>query len=190
MAYTDKSTIQKYLTVDIDSSFDAQITSWISAVKTWIDRYTGKTFEASSSDRYYDSLGGCEIFVDSFVGVPTLVSLNEDGSTYQTFSSGDFITYPLNSDEKNKIVLLSNNFPRGNKRVKVTASFGYSTSVPEDIKVIATKLIGSILAKGIDGGKLSSSQLGDQQVNFEAINEQAEALGIFQTLDMYRDISI
>lgn len=193
MAYTDQSTIEKYLSIDIDSSYSSQLTSWIAAVKTWIDRYTGKTFEASSSDRYYDGCGESSITIDSFVGSPTVVILNSDGTIDETLTEGasdDFLSYPLNSTEKNRIVLTSRKFPRGNRRIKVTASFGFSTSVPNDIALIATKLVAKVLEKGIDGGKLASSQIGDQQVNFESIDEAAEALGIYQTLDMYRDISI
>lgn len=193
MAYTDKGTIQKYLTVDIDTSFDTQITSWIASVKAWIDRYTGKTFEAASSTKYYDTDGCSEIIIDSFVGSPTVEILNSDGTTFESLTEGagdDYVTYPLNTTEKNSIVLVSSKFPHGKRRLKVTATFGFSTTVPDDIKLIATKLLGFILAKGIDGGKLSQSQLGDQSVTFEAIDESAEALGIYQTLDMYRDISI
>jgi len=193
MAYTDKDTIQKYLTVDINSSFDSQITSWIASVKAWIDRYTGKTFEASSQTRYYDTDGCDELFIDSFVGTPTVEILNADGSNFDTLTEGagnDFVAYPLNTTEKNRIVLTSSKFPRGKRRLKVTATFGFATTVPDDIKLVATKLMGFILAKGIDGGKLSSTQLGDANVSFESIDEAAEALGVFQTLDMYRDISI
>lgn len=193
MAYTDEGTIEKYLTVDIDSSFSAQVTEWIAAVKTWIDRYVGKTFEAVSETRYYDSYGGDELFVDSFVGSPTVTILNTDGTTFETLTEGhanDYLSYPLNNTEKNRIVLLNQVFPSGSRRVKIDASFGFSASVPSDIKVVATKLVAKILEKGIDGGKLSQTQLGDATVTFEAIDEAAEALGIYQTLDMYREISI
>lgn len=193
MAYTDKGTIQKYLTVDINNSFDSQITSWIASVQAWIDRYTGKSFEAASQTRYYDTDGCSELFIDSFVGTPVIEILNADGTNFDTLVEGaanDFVAYPLNTTEKNRIVLTSSKFPHGKRRLKVTATFGFSAAVPDDIKFIATKLVGFILAKGIDGGKLSSSQLGDQQVGFEAVDEAAEALGVYQTLDMYRDISI
>lgn len=193
MAYTDEGTIEKYLTVDIDTSFTAYVTACIAAAKAWIDRYTGKTFEAVTADHYYDSDGCSELMIDSFTGSPTVTILNSDGTTDEVLTEGasdDFLAYPLNNTEKNKIVLLARKFPRGNRRVKVTATWGFSDTVPADIKIIATKLVAKILEKGIDGGKLSATQLGDANVSFEAIDEAAEVLGIYQTLDMYRDISI
>ena len=70
MAYTNKGNVQKYLNVDIASTFDAQIDAWIAAVQQWIDRYTEKTFEAGATetDRYFDTYGGKSVFVDPFVG--------------------------------------------------------------------------------------------------------------------------
>lgn len=197
MAYTNKGKIQNYINTDISVAFDDQLTEWISAVTQWIDKYTGKSFEASSDTKYYNGSGTDCLDVDSFVGNPTVLILNTDGTTDVTLTEGhadDYLTYPLNSTEKTLLVLSPSAtisaFPSGKRRVSVTANFGYSTTVPEDISLIATKLVGNIIEKGLKGGKVAQEELGDYRGAFEKIDEQADALAIYQTLDMYRDIQI
>jgi hypothetical protein len=199
MSYTNKGNVQAFLNVDIGSTFDAQINAWISAVEKWIDRYTGKSFEISATEttRYFDTYGGKSLFVDSFTGVPTSIQiLNSDGSVAETLVSGqsnDYLLYPLNSVEKSEIVLTSNarrgSFGHGASRVKVTALFGY-TAVPDDIVLVATKLVANIVEKGLKGGKLASVSLGDFTSSFEKIDEEADAMGITAVLDSYREIAI
>ena len=198
MAYTNKGNVQKYLNVDIASSFDAQIDAWIAAVQQWIDRYTEKTFEVGATEtvRYFDTYGGRSVFVDPFVGTPSLVQiLNPDGSVQRTLTAGqgaDYMMYPLNSSEKSEILLSVNSsghFGHGPSRLKITALFGYAT-VPADITLVATKLVAKIVEKGLKGGQLSSVSLGDFSSAFQEIDEEAEAMGIGATLDSYREVSI
>lgn len=198
MAYTDEGKVEKYLAVDIDTTFSAQVTSWIASVKAWIDAYCGKTFESASETRYYDVEGdGDELLIDDFVGSATVTILNADGSTQQALTEGagtDFVAYPLNETVKNRIVLMPENtigaFPSGKRRVKVEASFGYSSSVPSDIELAATMLVAKIVEKGLKGGKIDQEILGDYQVTLKDIDEVAEPLGIYNILDRYRDYSI
>lgn len=199
MSYTNKGNIQKYLNVDIASSFDVQIDAWIAAVQKWIDRYTGKTFEVGSTEttRYYDTDGGRNVFIDSLVGVPSSVQiLGPDGNVEETLTEGqteDYVLYPRNSDDKNEIQLVTGGrrgrFPSRSSGVKVTAVFGTAT-VPADITLVATKLVAKIVEKGLKGGTLSSVSLGDFTSSFEKIDEVADAMGITATLDTYRDIYI
>lgn len=199
MSYTNKGNIQAYLNVDIASSFDAQIDGWIAAVKLWIDRYTGKSFEVSATEttRYFDTYGGNSVFVDSFTGTPTSVQiLDSNGNAMDTLTEGmanDYMMYPLNSTEKNEIVLSRggrrSSFGGGNSRLKITALFGY-TAVPADITLVATKLVSKIVEKGLKGGQLSSVSLGDFTSSFQKIDEEADEMGITAVLDSYREIAI
>lgn len=199
MSYTNKGNIQKYLNVDIASSFDAQIDAWIAAVQVWIDRYTGKTFEAGAVEttRYYDTYGGASIFIDSFVGIPSSIQiLDSEGNVTDTLTHGqteDYILYPLNSTEKNEIVLRRggrrSHFGTGSSRLKVTAVFGFAT-VPADITLAATKLVSKIVEKGLKGGQLASVSIGDFSNSFEKIDEEADAMGIYNILNSYRELTI
>lgn len=195
--YTSKGIIQRYLTTDIHSSFDSQISDWITAVTNWINNYTGKTFETASADKYYDGNGLKFLPVDTFVGSPTVTILNIDGTTDVVLTEGhanDYVTYPLNETAKDEIHLTANarytTFPKGIRRIKITADFGYASSVPKDIELVATKLVAEIIREGLKGGKLDRVQLGDYEAQFKDIDEKADALGIYNILDMYRDIII
>ena len=198
MAYTDKGQIQKYLAVDIDNSFDTQIDNWITAVEAWIERYVGFSFETGDRvDRYYDGSGIRSLLVDTFFGSMTAEILNTDGSVDQSLTEGqsnDYLAYPLNEAQKNELVLASSatigNFPARHRSVKLNAKFGWSATVPQDIQLIATKLVGEIVKEGLKGGKLSQVQLGDYSASFMTIDEHSEALGVYQTLEMYRDFEV
>lgn len=194
--YTTKSKVEKYLNVDISDSFNTQVNEWITSVKKWIDKYCGKTFESSSSVKYYDGCGSRILDIDDCSSVPTeILILNADGTTGSILTEGasnDYLVYPRNEGVKNQIRLVAGsrigNFPMRDSSVKITAPFGFSEIVPDDVSLIATKLVGEIIKEGLKGGKLASITLGDYSADFQKIDETADPLGIYQTLDLYRDI--
>ncbi len=199
MAYTTETKVERYLAVDIGSNLASEVADWIKSVTLWIERYTGKSFEASSADKYYDGNGTNRILVDSFIDgtITELSILDTDGVVENTLTEGqsnDFITYPLNNTEKCELVLVSggtrSTFPNRVRSVKVTADWGFSASVPKDIELVATKLVGEIIREGLKGGKLERVTLGDYNATFQKIDEKADPLGIYQILDMYRDLTI
>lgn len=199
MAYTDKGRIQRYLNVDIASSYDSQITDWIAEVKDWIDTYCGKTFEAAADTRYFDGIGTKEVIVDAFVAgtITALNILNINGSAESALTEGhsnDYIAYPLNSGEQHMLRMTANSarsvFPARKRTVELTADFGHSAIVPNAVRSVATKLVAMLVDKGLKGGKLSEVALGDYRAKFEAIDEDFAAMGIYQTLDMFRDIEL
>jgi len=153
MAYTNKGNVQRFLNVDIASSFDAQITAWVAVAQAWIDRYCGKTFESASATRDYDGNGKRSIFIDDMSSVPTTVQiLDIDGTVAFNLTEGasnDYLVYPLNESTKNELRLISGatigNFPARSSSVRVTAPFGFSSSVPADIELVATKLVSDIV---------------------------------------------
>lgn len=199
MAYTTKGNIQNYLAIDIDSSYDTEIDDWISAVTAWINRYTGVNFEADTdSTRYYDGNGSRIFTIDPVVDTPTTLQiLDVDGSVEATLTEGianDYLLYPLNETPKYELQLTDyasvGVFPSRQRSVAVTAKFGHSEEVPEDIKTVSTKLASALIDKGLNGGKLARVKLGDYDGAFQTINEHAEPMGIYKILDLYRDIEI
>lgn len=195
--YTTQAKVEQYLKADL-SAVSSEVTNWIASVKAWIDRYCGKTFEGSSETRYYDGNGKQRILIDSFTGNPTLVEILEiDGTTLLSLTEGqseDYITYPLNETEKNELALVTSanmqSFIKGKRRLKVTAVFGASTSVPADVELAATKLVASIAVKRTKGGETKSEKLGDQTLAYKDIDEEATALGIYNILDAHREIYV
>jgi hypothetical protein len=195
--YTSQTRVENYGGIVIDTSLVTSFTQWVGAAKLWIDNYTGKTFETSGAeDRYYDGCGEQTLLVDSFYGTPTVSILETDGSTVQqVLTQGvDFITGPQNRTEKSEIILMPTNsvgvFPNGTRRIKINATFAVSSTVPADIELVATKLVTDIIDKGLKGGRYSSFSLGDMSMNFQAIDEVADPLGIYSILDRYREITL
>lgn len=196
MAYTTQTKVEQMHGLTLSAAGAAAVADIILAVKSFIDRYCGKTFEGASETRYYDGNGKRQILVDSFTGSPTVTILNTDGTADRTLTEGhssDYVTEPYNSTEKNMITLTGNgwygDFPKGVQRVKIVATFGASASVPADIQFAATKLVG-LLYQDMNEGVLTSIRLGDYSATFAAIDEKKDTMGITAILDQYRDIDI
>lgn len=191
MAYTSKTKLENYLMITIDAVFNTQITEWIASVTKYIENYTGRVFEASAdTTRYYDGNLQNELMIDDIYSFTSVAILDEDGNVDETLTSGlgnDYLAYPANTTQKNSIKLLGTAvydlFPKGKQNIKITGKFGYGSAVPADIELVATKLVGAIIQKGLKGGEIASERLGDYSVSF--IDEKAEEMGIKEVLDNY-----
>lgn len=194
MSYTTKTKVDDLFGISVPQTvFD----SLLASVKAFIDRYCGKTFEGANTENFYDGNGLEELIVDSFVGNPTVKILNQDGTTESTLAAGqgnDYVLLPLNSTEKSIIRLTGNGsygrFPKREYAVSVLADFGGSTTVPADIELAATKMIGSIFNSAQKGGKVTSLQLGDYSISFAEMESSVGDAGVQQILDSHRDIDI
>ena len=197
MAYTTQSKVEQYTNYDL-SAVSSEVANWILSAVAFIEKYCGKVFESASETRYFDSDGKDRILIDAFTGAPTTVTILEvDGTTQQELTEGaanDYVAYPLNSTEKNELVLLPEavvrNFTKGKRRLLVTASFGGSSSVPADIELVTTKLVARIADRRMKGGDSKQERLGDYSIAFSDMDEEKDPLGIFMVLDSYRDIEI
>jgi len=192
--YTNQEKVQDYMGENIPSSIaDAILTSWFLSVDNWIENYTNRKFKDIASDtKYYDTHGGKEIYIDDFEGDPTEVTtLDNDGDDDQTLTvDDDYRTYPWNETVKNRLVLIEGNnrigyWPKGEYRLKVTANFAMTTA-PADIVLVATKLMAAILQKNMKGGPTVAEKVGDVAFTYGKIDEVAEAMGVYNTLNQYR----
>lgn len=200
MAYTTQAKIEALFGVTLSASQLAALTDVVSAVTRYIDTYTGKSFEVSEKElRYFDGNGRSKLLIDSFLTASMQVEvLNQNGSIQRTLSKGqhnDYIVSPYNTTEKNELILTRQGslgtFPCGDARVRVSAKFGASTSVPADISMVATKLAYQLLRTDTPQGTiLTGVTLGDYQASYGAISKAAESLEANTVLDMYRDIEI
>lgn len=195
MGYTTKGKIQNYMAIDIDSSMDTQIAEWISATQRYVDNYTGRSFEGSVAEaRYFDGNGKTEIDIDDFITITKIEILEIDSTdveyTLVEGASEDFITYPYNSTNKFRLILMPNKqiavWPREPKRIKVTATWGISSSVPEDISLATTMLVAGIIEKGVSGGTVQSESLGDYSVTYKLVDDISNVMGVKDILDRYK----
>lgn len=198
--YTNETAIEKYLMTDIDPSQSSQITDWISAVERYINNYCNRPegFEAPAADetKYFDGPGGVELTLESFTTITSIQTLETDGATIsQTLTENDdYWLYPLNETPKYEIRLTPNSacgsWPSGHKRIKIIGKFGYGTTVPKDIELAATILVGKIIEKGKDGGNVQSESLGDYSVSYKPLDEVSGEFGVKKILDPYRIIEL
>lgn len=195
MAYTDKLSIENYLLTTIDSSFSTQVTSWISAAQRWIDNYTDRTFEATTLTKKFDGNNDDDLNVQDLLSVDTIWFTANDSTSdagTRTLSTTDYYLYrnddpnpvnqPYNRIELNRYGGYAT-FPYGQQNIWIKGSWGYSTTAPADIQMVATKLVASIINVGKDGNVKSFSE-GDYQVTFG--NLLNSDLQIKQVLNFYK----
>ena len=201
MSYTNKARIQNYLLTNIDDSFASQVEEWILVVQNYIDDYTGTSFEGTSEARYFDGDGTNEIIVDDFVSLTKIEILDDDGSVdYTLNATTDYYLYPANKTTKNRIVINRYNadtsiFPKTYpQNIKITANWGYSNTVPEDIRFVATKLVGEIIKEGnYDiGNEIKSEKLGEYSITYQDVDKMAkvDGMGTMEILDKHRRIEV
>lgn len=194
--YTSETEIENYLLTTIDASFSSQITTWIAAAQKWIDNYTSRTFEASTSTKKYDGNGKHHLYVDDFLSVDMIWMVENDATSdanTDTLETTDFYLYQNddpNETPYNKILLNPDGdyqtFERGFQNIWVKGSWGYSSSVPADIKMVATKLVSAIIKTGKEDGMKDYTE-GDMSVSFREFQRILNSdLSVKQILNYYK----
>lgn len=196
MAYCTKTDVENYLQVGIDSSLDTQITAWISAVENYINRYTDRNFEASTMIKKYDGKGRNYLNVDDLLSISSVWFVSNDSTAdggSQQISTSSIYLYQNSDPNKtpyNKLQLAPTStrlvFPYGHQNIYVHGSFGYSSSVPAEIKVVATKLVASLVNVGKNDGvaQYSEADLSISYISFERLINMD--LGVKEILDWYK----
>ncbi len=175
--YTSKTDIENYLLQEIDVSFDAQIESWITGVEKIIDGLTGRNFiaDAVASARVFDGDGEESLLIDDCVAITKVEVGNDDyGESFTEIPSTGASRYFL--DPANyaslgvpiyKVTLRDRLWPEGKQNNRITAKWGYSAAVPEDIKFAATIFVAGILNQQRQGGdQIKSETIGNYSVSY------------------------
>jgi len=192
LGYTTEEKIEKFLNVTIATG-DAN--NFILASQEAIENYTNRVFKADSvaSARYYDGNDRVALVIDENVDVSG-VAISSDGwgdSFEEVSATGTdryYVVEPRNFIDGKypiwKIGLRSQYFLSGFKNIKVTAKWGYSTEVPDDISFVATVLAGGMYnaSRTAKSGAVSREKLFNYEVNyadekgFHAYNKAIEIL--------------
>lgn len=178
----------------IPDNTDSNITNAaINGVCSYIDHYCGTTFANSTpSDLYFDGNGTDELIIYPVQSVSAVKFLDVQGNVYATLNAGDYNLYPLNETIKTTIKLSSvafSNFPHHKKAVMVTAVTG-AASVPSDIKLIAIQLAAKVIMNALRGGDVIRETLGAYTIQYKEINDATETLGVKETLNQYRVMTL
>ena len=212
MSYIDKAQIEKYMGLTIDSGLDGFMTTLISAVENYIERSCGgrhfakRWFEDNDSEKTfrYDGNDNTKILIDD---LRELISLTVDDEALT--EDEDFHLYPLNASEfdmpyewieliQPETRLLNVNsrlsssppyiFDKGQKTIVIVGKFGFSTTVPDDIKLAALKIISGIIKENVgdsDLREVTQESLGDYSASYAKIKDMANRLGINDILIGY-----
>ena len=214
MSYTNTATIKKYLGVNFTSSLDSYVDGVIDSIVEYIERYCGddrfgkRIFEAPDSDDdvtyLFNGNGAERLYIGDLRSITTL-SVDDVELTINE----DFFAYPLNITEGEEpyqylelaqpATRLNSNsrqstlapyiFEKAQANVEVVGKFRYSDTVPSDVSLAATKLVGAVLKENIsdnDVKEIKAEQLGDFKVTFQEIGKIAHSLKITDLLDPYK----
>ena len=199
MPYTNKARVQNYLLININDSFASQITEWIAVSKEYIDNFCNRTFEQeSATTKLYDGDGTRELLVDDLLTLTKIEILDRDGNVdYTIDGSTEYYLYPANTTPKTSITIEPTNadvsvFPKGKQNVRLTGTFGYSETVPEDIRFAATKLVAGIIQEGnYDvGSEIKSEKLGEYSITYQDVTKLAGQMKVDDILIKHRKMNV
>jgi len=199
MSYTTKQQVENYLQIDISTDLDTQVASWITMAEQYIDNFTDRHFEEVSAIRKFEGNGEDEMWVDDLLGVTLIFMVENDATSDASTIALATTDYHLkqgddaNKTPYNKIQLNENGdydyFREGQLNIWIEGTWGYSSVVPDDIKMIATKLVASIVKTGKDGNVKSFTEH-DYSVTYLEFQKVLDSdISLKTTLNMYRKVS-
>lgn len=199
LGYTNATLIGTYLdeSVAVDD-----VDQFILATQKFIEQLTGRVFKADStaSTRDYDGNGRLEIIIDDCVSVTKVEwGTNQWADSYVTIGTSGidrYYTLPANNAALEvpirKIGLRTRVWTPGHANHRITAKWGWSTDVPDDIKHAATVIAAGMYNqnRGQDSGVITSEKIGQYSVSYSdqgGVNDYNQAKAI---LDGYKKLEI
>ena len=200
--YTTIEKLQNYLLIDIDVAFEAQVTEWIEYMSNYIESQTGLVFIADStaSVKIYEVTdGGTDTIGDYTAEVVDLqiddcVEVTELSIDDEVVDSADYLIYPANAETKSRIHLTADSglvFTEGEQNIEVTAKWGATVAVPQDIEFACTVLTAGIINNNWESdGEVKSVTMGAYNLTFKdnkSVNDYERAMEI---IEIYNSISV
>lgn len=149
MAYTTTSLVASYLDRALTADEQALFAVLLPAVTRWIDQTLSSHFDTvSATTRLYDAEGAV-IDIDPCQSVTLVEAIDYETEAAYNYTEGtEYVLYPLNDTVKNELRSRSKHgFTKGLRRIRVSAKFTEydftNSKVPEDIQLLATRLIAS-----------------------------------------------
>lgn len=197
--YTNKTEIENYLLINIDSSFDNQITRWIEDIEAYIDSMTGRNFIADevAVQRRFDGSGISKLLTDDFIELEE-IKLSKDDDALEIESDYEpYFLYPQNAqslDRKvpyTRVELYDYIFPKGKQNIYLTAKWGYSEEVPSPIRFVATVLVAGIVNFSDNAeGEVQTMTIGRYSVTYKSKKEWQDFEQVGQILEQFKKYDI
>lgn len=186
MAYATLAELKVFIGIP-DTVDDATLQVALDASQEQVDAFTGRRFspDGSAVVRYYGAINNQTVHIDPLATTTDLavaVDQDGDGTFEDTFVLDvDYRLAPFNAPATAKPwtsmrVITGNTFPEGNRRVRVTARWGFS-AVPSSVKQ-ATLIQASRLWKRKDSpfGVAGSPEMGNELRLLAALDPDVQAL--------------
>ena len=174
--YTTEAKIENFLNKSITTG---QADDYILATEKLIDNFTGKNFVADivASERKFNGCGGRNILIDDCIEITKVErGLDEYGDSEEEISAGGYDGYflfPNNYEEKgypiNEVHLRARNWIKGIQNNTITAKWGYSETVPDDVSFSATIIASGMYNynRGGGAGSVKSEKIGNYSVSYQ-----------------------
>lgn len=150
MQYTNKALIENFLKRELTEPEEAYLYVAVPAIEQYIDRRLSSHFgKVDATTRRFHSDGG-PIDIDPCTNISNVSLLDTYGVTQYSYTPNtEYLAFPLNSPVKNELIYQYSGFPCGYANIAVTAQFSeYYDGVPEDIRIVATRLAAGTIAAG------------------------------------------
>lgn len=192
--YTNRLSIENYLLTSIAEAFDSQIDDWIFSMETYIEGITGRKFLADTvaSRRSFNSEGDYDVLIDDCVDV-TKVETGTDLEDLTEVEADEYYTGPANAIDNREpitsVEMIVGNFPCARRSVHVTARWGYSDIVPDDIKLATTILVAGIINYSNKAdGEIKTMSIGRYSVTYKDDKGWEDMENVRRILDRYKKL--
>lgn len=140
MAYTTRALVKSSLGIPASvTTEDSAIDAAILAADTTIDQFCGRTFATSSTANVYQPTSAFVVYSDDLASKTVTIEVdNDDDGIYETTltANTDYVVYG-NQAPYRLVKNVNGGWPMsyyGRATVKITGTFGYSTTVPATVK--------------------------------------------------------
>jgi len=198
--YTTQKKIEDYLGITIT---DGSARDYILATQMIIDNMTGRNFKAdgTASSRLYDGNDRQGLRIDDCISVTKVeVGSNYWGDSFvEKVNTGDTPQYylmPTNYSQDNlpinKIGLRNEIWIQGHANHRITAKWGYSENVPDDVSFAATVISAGMYYqnKGENTGAIKSEKIGEYQVSYADQKGMSDLERAKSILDNYKTFEL
>jgi len=151
MSYINKAELKSYLDIS-GTGDDTLLDKLIDAAQSAIDRYTSRTFEASTDATRKFTVGvdteGDLLFLDADLAAITSIITDADATSSTTLASTEYVPRPRNMTPYHAIQILgssSNSWTYTDdpeNGVEVTGRWAWSTTAPADVAQACMRLAG------------------------------------------------
>lgn len=197
--YTTENKIAKYLGVDITAG-DA--IPYIESAQRYIEQSTQRRFEADTvaTARLYNGSARQDLSIDPCVEVTKVeIGSNAYGDSFTEVTNetqNNYFLLPNNYASLrrpiNAIGLRNDVFIWGHANHRITAKWGYSAVVPDDIEFVATVLSSGMYYEnlGNNTGAIKSEKIGNYSVSYADNKGVSDAEVAQEILSKYKLYSI